>query len=152
MSSAFLHGSPIHLLFNTLMLWWFGGPLEALLGRGRFIGIFLVSILAGSAGALVLSPDVATIGASGAVFGILGAGLVLERNQIQVFGGSALLIVVFNLAFSFVLNNVSIGGHIGGLLGGACSPCSRSRASAAGTRSTGASTRRRSAASSGSAC
>ncbi len=118
LSSAFLHGSPIHLFFNALMLWWFGGPLEALLGRGRFIGIFLVSILAGSAGALVLSPDVATIGASGAVFGILGAGLILERNQIAVFGGSALLVVVFNLAFSFVLNNVSIGGHIGGLLGG----------------------------------
>ena len=55
-TSAFLHGSPLHLLFNVLMLWWFGGPLEMLLGRGRFIGIFLVSILAGSAGALVLEP------------------------------------------------------------------------------------------------
>ena len=117
-TSAFLHGSPLHLLFNVLMLWWFGGPLEMLLGRGRFIGIFLVSILAGSAGSLVVSPDVATIGASGAVFGVLGAGLVLERNQIQVFGGSALLVVAFNLVFSFVLSNVSIGGHIGGLLGG----------------------------------
>ena len=118
-SSAFLHASPIHILFNMLMLWWFGAPLEALLGRARFVGIYLVSILAGSAGALLVSPDSAVVGASGAVFGILGAGLVLERNRIQVFGGSALLVVGFNLVLSFILSYVSLGGHLGGLAGGA---------------------------------
>jgi membrane associated rhomboid family serine protease len=118
-TNAFLHGSPLHILFNLLMLWWFGRPLELLLGRGRFVGIFAVSILAGSAGALLYKPDVPTIGASGAVFGILGAGLVLERNRIDVFGGAALLVVAFNLVFSFVLSYVSIGGHVGGLVGGA---------------------------------
>jgi membrane associated rhomboid family serine protease len=116
---AFLHGSPIHLLFNMLMLWWFGRPLEALLGRGRFLGVYFLSILAGSAGALLLSPTNSTIGASGAVFGILGAGLVLERNRIDVFGGSALFVVIFNLAFSFAVSYISIGSHIGGLVGGA---------------------------------
>jgi membrane associated rhomboid family serine protease/DNA-directed RNA polymerase subunit RPC12/RpoP len=118
-SSAFLHASPIHILFNMLMLWWFGAPLEALLGRARFVGIYFVSILAGSAGALLVSPDSAVVGASGGVFGILGAGLVLERNRIQVFGGSALLVVGFNLVLSFILSYVSLGGHLGGLAGGA---------------------------------
>jgi membrane associated rhomboid family serine protease len=118
-TNEFLHGNPIHLFFNMLMLWWFGRPLEALLGRGRFVAIYFLSILAGSAGALLVSPDRATIGASGAVFGILGAGLVLERNRIDVFGGSALFIVLLNLAFTFAVTYVSIGGHVGGLIGGA---------------------------------
>ena len=59
-----------------------------------------------------------TVGASGAVFGILGAGVVLERKQINVFGGGALAVVVLNLAFTFLVPNISIGGHIGGLIGG----------------------------------
>jgi membrane associated rhomboid family serine protease len=117
-TSAFLHGSPIHIFFNMLMLWWFGRPLEGLLGRGRFLAIYFVSILSGSAGALLFTPTGATIGASGAVFGILGAGIILERNRIDVFGGSALLVVLVNLALSFTLNYVSIGGHLGGLGGG----------------------------------
>jgi membrane associated rhomboid family serine protease len=118
-TAAFLHGSPLHIFFNMLMLWWFGRPLELLLGRGRFLAIFFISILAGSAGALLYTPTQPTIGASGAVFGILGAGLVLERNRIDVFGGSALFVVILNLAFSFVISYVSIGGHVGGLVGGA---------------------------------
>src|SRR5919197_3716521 len=83
-TAAFLHGSPLHIFFNMLMLWWFGRPLELLLGRGRFLAVYFVSILAGSAGALLYSPTVATIGASGAVFGVLGAGVVLERSRINV--------------------------------------------------------------------
>jgi membrane associated rhomboid family serine protease len=118
-TNEFLHGNPIHLFFNMLMLWWFGRPLEAMLGRGRFLAIYFLSVLAGSAGALLVSPDIATIGASGAVFGILGAGLVLERNRINVFGGSALFVVLLNLAFTFAVGYVSIGGHVGGLMGGA---------------------------------
>jgi rhomboid protease GluP len=58
------------------------------------------------------------VGASGAVFGILGAGLVLERRQIYVFGGGALFVVVLNVAFTFAVSNISIGGHLGGLVGG----------------------------------
>jgi membrane associated rhomboid family serine protease len=120
-TNAFLHGSPIHLLFNMLMLWWFGRLLEGLLGTGRFLAVYFLSVLAGSAGALLLAPGSATIGASGAVFGILGAGLVLERHNINVFGGTALLIVLFNLSFTLFTSAsyISIGGHIGGLIGGA---------------------------------
>jgi len=118
-TSAFLHASPIHLAFNMLMLWWFGQALEAALGRGRFVGVYLVSALWGSAGALLLSDaNVNTVGASGAVFGILGAGLVLERRQIYVFGGGALFVVILNVAFTFAVSNISIGGHLGGLAGG----------------------------------
>jgi membrane associated rhomboid family serine protease len=117
-TAAFLHGGIVHLFLNMLMLWWFGSPLEALLGPGRFVGLYLVSALAGSAGALVLSPQALTVGASGAVFGILGAGLLLERRRIYVFGGGALMVVLFNLAFSFLVPNISIGGHLGGLGGG----------------------------------
>jgi membrane associated rhomboid family serine protease len=120
-TNAFLHGSPIHLLFNMLMLWWFGRLLEGLLGTWRFLAVYFLSVLAGSAGALLLAPTSATIGASGAVFGILGAGLVLERHNINVFGGTALLIVLFNLSFTLFTSPsyVSIGGHVGGLIGGA---------------------------------
>jgi membrane associated rhomboid family serine protease len=118
-TSAFLHASLIHLAFNMLMLWWFGQALEAAVGRARFLGIYIVSALAGSAGALLLSGEfVNTVGASGAVFGILGAGLVLERRQIYVFGGGALFVVVLNVAFTFAVSNISIGGHLGGLVGG----------------------------------
>ena len=118
LTGAFLHASLIHIAFNMLMLWWFGQALEAALGRGRFLGIYLVSALAGSAGALLLTPDQLTVGASGAVFGILGAGLVLERRQIYVFGGGALFVVVLNVVFTFAVSNISIGGHLGGLAGG----------------------------------
>jgi membrane associated rhomboid family serine protease len=120
-TNAFLHGSPIHILFNMLMLWWFGRPLEALLGRARFLAVYFIAILAGSAGALILAPTAATIGASGAVFGILGAGLILERSNINVFGGTALFIVLFNLSFTLLVrpSYISIGGHVGGLIGGA---------------------------------
>ena len=126
-TAAFLHAGPIHILFNMLMLWWFGRPLEALVGRGRFVGLYLVSVLAGSAGALLLTPTAHTVGASGAVFGILGAGLLFERRGTYVFGGAALAVVLFNVAFSFFVPNVSIGGHLGGLAGGVLATLALSR-------------------------
>jgi membrane associated rhomboid family serine protease len=128
-TSAFLHGSPIHLFVNMLMLWWFGRPLEALLGRARFLAVYFLAVLGGSAGALVIAPTAATIGASGAVFGILGAGLILERHRINVFGGSALIIVLLNLSLTFAIRGsyISIGGHVGGLVAGALAVLALSR-------------------------
>jgi membrane associated rhomboid family serine protease len=121
-TAAFLHYGPFHLLLNMLALWWFGSALERRIGSGRFLAIYLVSGLAGSAGALILDPTTPTVGASGAIFGILGAGLVMEQFQRDyVFGGSALGVIVLNLVFTFSVANISIGGHIGGLIaGGAC--------------------------------
>ena len=120
-TSGFLHVNLIHIGFNMLMLWWFGGPLEALLGRIRFTIIYFLSLLGGAAGALLLSPEVFTVGASGAVFGILGAGFILERRGIAVFGGAALGVIVLNLGLSLFLSNISLGGHLGGLAAGALS-------------------------------
>lgn len=117
-TAAFLHAGPIHLLFNMLAVWWFGRPVEYILGPARFIGLYFASALAGSAGALLFSPTTPTVGASGAIFGLLGAGLVLERKRVYVFGGTALLFIAFNLILTFTISNISIGGHLGGLLGG----------------------------------
>jgi membrane associated rhomboid family serine protease len=77
-----------------------------------------VSGLAGSAGALIWSPNALTVGASGAIWGIMGAALVLEARRIWVFGGQAMGLVVFNLLITFLIPGISIGGHIGGLVGG----------------------------------
>ncbi|HYY02817.1 MAG TPA: rhomboid family intramembrane serine protease [Gaiellaceae bacterium] len=118
-TAAFLHYGPFHLLLNMLALWWFGSLLEQRIGSAKFLLLYLVSGLAGSAGALIASPLDPTVGASGAIFGILGAGLVMERQRDYVFGGSALGIIVINLVFTFSIANISIGGHIGGLIGGA---------------------------------
>lgn len=120
LTSAFLHGGIIHLGMNMLMLWWIGAPMEQAIGRARFLALYVVSGLAGSAGALLLTEqNQLTVGASGAIFGILGAALVFERQRNYVLGGSALSIIVLNLVLTFAVPNISIGGHIGGLIGGA---------------------------------
>ena len=123
MTAAFLHYGPIHLATNMWALWILGNALEARLGSARFLLLYLVSGLAGSAGALIATPNNVTVGASGAIFGILGAGLVLERQRDYVFGGSALQMIVINLVitFSFAFAGpirISYGGHVGGLVAG----------------------------------
>jgi membrane associated rhomboid family serine protease len=100
-----------------LALWWFGAPVEQYLGRARFLGLYFVAGLAGSAGALVQTPGI-TVGASGAIFGVLGAMLILEWQATGRLGGNAMTLIVINLALSFAIANISIGGHIGGLIGG----------------------------------
>ena len=126
-TAMFLHYGPIHLGLNMLALWWFGAAVEQALGRWRYLLLYIVSGLAGSAGALLFSPESLTVGASGAIFGILGAAFVLERQNIFVLGGGALSIIVLNLAFTFFIPGISIGGHIGGLIGGAIGVLSLSR-------------------------
>jgi membrane associated rhomboid family serine protease len=126
-TAAFLHYGPFHLLLNMLGLYWFGSLLEHRIGSGRFLLLYLVSGLAGSAGALVASPTNPTVGASGAIFGVLGAGFVLEQQRDYVFGGSALGVIVANLVLTVFWPGISIGGHIGGLIGGAASMFALSR-------------------------
>jgi membrane associated rhomboid family serine protease len=118
-TAAFLHYGPIHLALNMLALWWLGAPIEMALGRARFLALYIVSGLAGSAGALVANPNSITVGASGAIFGLLGAGLVLEYMATGRLGGPYLTLIAINLVFTFAVPNISIGGHIGGLIGGA---------------------------------
>jgi membrane associated rhomboid family serine protease len=118
LTSTFLHGNLLHIGMNMLVLWIIGPPLEEYFGHGRYALVYLVSGLAGSAGALVWSPSAATVGASGAIWGIMGAALVLERRHIYVFGGQAMGLVLFNLVITFLIPGISIGGHVGGLIGG----------------------------------
>lgn len=117
-TAAFLHYGPLHLGLNMIVLWFIGPALEEYLGHGRYALLYLVSGLAGSAGALVWSGGAPTVGASGAIWGIMGAALVLEARKIYVFGGQAMGLVVFNLVITFLIPGISIGGHIGGLIGG----------------------------------
>jgi membrane associated rhomboid family serine protease len=121
-TAAFLHASIIHIAFNMLALWWIGAPVENYLGRARYVGLYLVAGLAGSAGALVASPGIPVVGASGAIFGILGAMLILEWQATGRLGGNAMTLIVLNLVIGFAFNgaggNISIGGHVGGLIGG----------------------------------
>jgi membrane associated rhomboid family serine protease len=117
-TAAFLHASVIHIGLNMYVLWIIGSPVEQYLGRARFLALYFVSGLAGSAGALVVTPLAVTVGASGAIFGILGALLIIEWQTTGRLAGNAMTWIVINLALSFVISNVSIGGHIGGLIGG----------------------------------
>jgi membrane associated rhomboid family serine protease len=117
-TATFLHGSLIHLGMNMLVLWLIGPPVEEYFGHARYLLLYLVSGLAGSAGALILSGGRPTVGASGAIFGLMGAALVLEWRRIYVFGGQALGLVVINLVLTFAIPGISIGGHVGGLVGG----------------------------------
>ena len=100
LTAAFLHYGPFHLGLNMLALWWIGRPLESYLGSVRFLLLYLVSGLAGSAGALLVTPTGVTVGASGAIYGILGAAIVLERQGTYVLGGAALPLLIVNLAFT----------------------------------------------------
>jgi membrane associated rhomboid family serine protease len=127
LTAAFLHGSIIHLGFNMVVLWIVGAPVEEAIGRGRFLALYIVSGLAGSAGALLFDPNAITVGASGAIYGILGAALVLEAQGNLVLGGQAFGLIVFNLVLTFAIPNISIGGHLGGLAGGALAMLALSR-------------------------
>jgi membrane associated rhomboid family serine protease len=117
-TSMFLHGSIIHIGFNMYILWWAGSQVEQYLGRARYIGLYLVSGLAGGAGAVMQAPFTPVVGASGAIFGILGAMLILEWQVTGRFAGQAMTLIAINLGLSFVIPNVSWGGHVGGLIGG----------------------------------
>jgi membrane associated rhomboid family serine protease len=118
-TSMFLHGSFLHIALNMYSLYYVGSILEHVIGRWRFLLLYLASGIAGSAGALVWSPLVPTVGASGAIFGILGALFVLERRGSIATGGQIAGLIVLNLVITFALSSyISVGGHVGGLIGG----------------------------------
>jgi membrane associated rhomboid family serine protease len=117
-TAMFLHGSILHIAFNMYALWVIGTPLEQYLGKARYLGLYFVSGLAGSAGALVQAPFTPVVGASGAIFGILGAMMILEWQITGRLAGQAAALVAINLGISFVIPGISWGGHVGGLIGG----------------------------------
>ncbi|MDQ4049958.1 MAG: rhomboid family intramembrane serine protease, partial [Actinomycetota bacterium] len=120
LTAGFLHSGPFHLLFNMYLLYVLGGMLEPGIGRLRFGVIYFVSLLAGSFGALLLQPTAPTVGASGAIFGLMGAAVVVMRHRgINPMESGLGLLIGLNLLLSLILPGISIGGHIGGLAGGA---------------------------------
>lgn len=118
-TSGFTHVGVVHILFNMLVLWMLAPSLEQALGRTRLLAVYLVALLGGSAGVMLFSePYSTTVGASGAIYGLMGALLVLSIR----YKGDIRNILVWlgiNVAISFTIANVSWQGHIGGLLGGA---------------------------------
>ena len=119
-SSGFMHENLIHIGFNMYVLYILGQMLEPALGRLRFATIYAVSLLTGSFGALLVTPHSPTVGASGAIFGLMGAAAVeMRARQIPVMQSGVGGLILLNLVISFTLPGISWGGHIGGLIGGA---------------------------------
>lgn len=120
LTSGFLHANLIHIGFNGYLLYQLGRMLEVPLGSSRLLAVYLAGLFGGSAGALLLSYNALTIGASGAVFGLMGAAMVgLRRAGVNPWTSQIGALVLLNLVFTFVISNVSVGGHLGGLLAGA---------------------------------
>jgi membrane associated rhomboid family serine protease len=116
---ALVHGGLMHLGFNMYALLVLGNPLEAAFGRGRFITIFVVSLVTGSLASLLLNPvNQPSVGASGALFGLFGA-FAVAGKRIGADVRSIYVIIGINFAISFVIPNVDWHAHLGGLLGGA---------------------------------
>jgi membrane associated rhomboid family serine protease len=119
-TAAFLHsqGFILHIAFNMYALWILGQHLEPLLGRSRFIALYLISAFGGSVGVLLLSnPLTPVVGASGAIFGLFGALFVVQRQR----GGdvrSLVVLIAINAVIGFIYPNISWQAHLGGLVTG----------------------------------
>ena len=110
--------SIFHIAFNMYSLWVLGPLLESLIGRGRFAAVYVLSALGGSVAVLWLAPLSVVVGASGAIFGLLGAFFVIQRR----LGGrnvQLVVIIAINLALGFLIPGVSWQSHVGGLVVGA---------------------------------
>lgn len=124
LTTAFLHSGIVHLFLNMLALYWVGSPLEKIFGHWRFAAIYLLSAIGGSAFVLMwvlVQPSTvytATVGASGAVFGLFGALFVVQREA-GMDTRAVLVLVAANLAYGFIASNVSWQSHLGGLIVGA---------------------------------
>ena len=118
-TAAFLHAGILHLGLNMFALFILGRLLEPGIGTARFLAIYAVSVLAGSCGALLLDPLELTVGASGGVFGLMAAGFLIARNRgMDQLASEIGFFVIINLVFTFSVSGISVGGHLGGLIGG----------------------------------
>lgn len=117
-TSVFLHFGPVHLLLNMYMLWLLGVAVERSIGHWRYLALFLLSGLGGSAAVMLFSRDALTAGASGGLFGLMGAYAVVAVVLRVDFRGIAVLIAL-NVAVSFLVPGVSLAAHLGGLVTGA---------------------------------
>jgi membrane associated rhomboid family serine protease len=119
LTSGFLHENVLHIAFNMYLLYLLGMMLEPALGSVKFAAIYFTSLLAGSLGALFATGS-PSLGASGAVFGLMGAAVIeLRARRMSVMESGIGGLIVINLILSFTLANISVGAHVGGLIGGA---------------------------------
>ena len=132
-SVSLVHGGLLHLFFNMLLLWIVGQLLEPGAGPLRFGLIYVVSVAAGSAGALIAQPHVLSAGASGGVFGVAAAAtIVMQRQGVRFWDTGFGPLLVINFVLDFFIPNVSIAAHVGGLIGGLLAAESMLRARRAG--------------------
>ncbi len=120
LTSGFLHFNILHIAFNMFALYQLGLLLERVFGRVQFGLVYIVSLLTGSLGVMIVSPTNLTMGASGAVFGMMGfAFMALRARGIDPFSTSLGTTIMLNLLLTFTLSRyISVGGHVGGLIGG----------------------------------
>lgn len=122
-TAGFLHIGPLHIAFNMYALWVLGRDLEIVLGRARFLALYLISLLGGSAAVVLFAdPQQYVAGASGAVFGLM-SGLLLVLLRLRRPYGQVVAVIVLNLVISQVVPGISIAGHVGGLVVGALASC-----------------------------
>ncbi len=118
-TAGFLHDNFIHIAFNMWVLYVFGSMLEPAIGGIKLAVVYFVSLLAGSLVALITTPHSLTAGASGAIFGVMGAVVViLYERHIPIMQSGIGWVIAINLIFSFTIPGISWGGHLGGLAGG----------------------------------
>lgn len=118
LTAVFVHGGFIHLALNMLALWMLGQSLEPMLGRARYLALYLISGLGGSVMVAVLAPTTATVGASGAVFGLMAALLIIGRH-IGANVTGILVVLGINFAFGFFVGGIAWQAHLGGAIVGA---------------------------------
>jgi membrane associated rhomboid family serine protease len=119
LTAGFLHASLLHIAINMLSLWFVGRVLEPAIGTLDFVAIYFAALLAGSFGALLFQPDIPTLGASTAIFGIFGALIVVAHaRNIPLWQSGLGPILLLNLVFTLTISDISIGGHLGGLAAG----------------------------------
>ena len=117
-TAGFMHASVLHILFNMVALYFLGQLVEPVMGTVRFVALYFAALLAGSFGVLLFQHDAASVGASGAVFGLFGAAFVLMRRQgVNPMQTSLGPILILNLLISFT-GGIAWGAHLGGLIGG----------------------------------
>jgi membrane associated rhomboid family serine protease len=117
-TSGFIHFGIVHIGFNMYALWNLGHSLEPALGRWRYVGLYFVSLLGGSFGALLFKPFGYTGGASGAVFGLIAAATLAARQRGIPFNNTWGPMLVINLIISYTIPGISMGGHLGGMVFG----------------------------------
>jgi membrane associated rhomboid family serine protease len=121
-TNGFMHdpNTIFHLLLNMYALFWLGRMIEPALGHARFLGIYFASLLCGSLGVLLMEPNTPAVGASGAIFGLFGAAIVMARNrQVNLMQSGLLPVLILNLIITFLPGtHIAYGAHLGGLIGG----------------------------------